>query len=80
MSLKEKKWNIIDALQQVEVMRAGDPSHKSYEGSVKLKQVCSCEHCQAYEKLTKNLAEVNAAISKKKRLKRYERLKKRWMG
>lgn len=80
MSLKERKQLIIDALQQVDVARAGDSSHMTHEGDGKIKPVCHCKHCKTYEELTKQLVKVNSEIKCKRKMKWYERLKEEMAG
>ena len=80
MSLKERKRLILDALQQVEVTRACDPSHAEYEIDGKNKRICHCGHCKTYEELTKQLVDVNSKLKHKRKMKRYERLKEEMAG
>jgi len=80
MTPKERKQLILDALHQVEVTRASDPSHITYEVDSKNKRACHCKHCKTYEELTKQLVEVNSKLKHKRKMKRYERLKKEMEG
>ena len=80
MTLRERKQLIIDALQQVEVARAGDPTHITYEIDSEHKPVCHCKHCKTYEELTKQLVDVNSKLKHKRKMKRYEHLEKEMAG
>lgn len=80
MSLKERKQLIIDALQQVDAARAGDPSHEEGKMGASRNKVCHCKHCKTYEELTKQLIEVNSKLKNKRKMKRYERLKEEMAG
>lgn len=80
MSLKERKQLIIDALQQVDVAKAGDSSHEEGEMGVSRNKGCHCKHCKTYEELTKQLVDVNSKLKHKRKMKRYERLKEEMAG
>lgn len=80
MSLKERKRLIINALRQVEVTRAGDPSHEEGKTRASRNKGCHCKHCKTYEKLTKQLVEVNSKLKHERKMKRYERLKEEMAG
>lgn len=80
MSLEERKQLIIDALQQVDAARAGDPSHEEGKMGASRNKVCHCKHCKTYEELTKQLIEVNSKLKNKRKMKRYERLKEEMAG